>query len=130
MLNELNHFLNARADDGVSDAVLIASAFVAAREGSDGGKDPALRKIARESRLRHSQVRALFQPSRRPKAIPVGFLRRLKGAYLDYLRRKLLEIENDIKAIEGMDAADRAGEALLHRAEAVVSQIKAVTSIR
>lgn len=126
MLSQTYQFLNER-DDGVADAVMIASAFIAAREGPDGGRGPAVRSIAREAKLSHAWLRSLLQPSRTPKAVSVGRWRRLCDAYLDYLRGRLSELETEIVRVEKIArAGNGAAQDLADKARNLTARIEAL----
>lgn len=87
-------------DGGVGSAVEITSAFVKAREGHDGGRNGAITAIARDAHVSPAQIRAFLHPSRWPKTVSHGVVRRLSDAYLVFLRRKFGELEAEIQRVE------------------------------
>lgn len=112
------------ADDGVSEAVTVAQAFISARKGRDGTQT-AIREVARECRLGPSRVRSLVHPSKYPKDISLGVWRRLRTGYLAFLYRQKLEIEARIEAIEKMaEPSDLAARSLLDEAKALQRRIE------
>src|SRR6185436_1716709 len=114
VLNKSVQFLNAR-DDAVSQTANIAAAFVAARK--QDARNTARWQVARETTVSPARIKALLQPSRRPKTVDVGFFGRLTRAYLDYLRRRVGELETEIERVQTLARAhDRAAHALLDKA--------------
>ena len=113
--------------DPVADAALYAAHLIdAEKKATNLGTLDAARNIATRHRLPQALLRALIQPSRRPKDIGQRWWARLKRAYLDALRRQLAELELEIARVEACGAPDRSVGDLLDKAQALCRRIEAL----
>lgn len=110
---------------GVDQATGLVTELVLAKRGQSGGTQQAIRKVAHDCRVSPATVRKYFQPSRRPKDIPLGVWQRLWHGYRCHIERQLAQLETDLARIEALGGAgDSAGQHLVDEAEALVSRIK------
>lgn len=113
--------------DPVEAAAFYADHLVAVEKTTTGmGTLDAAYAIATRHRIPQALVRALVQPSRRPKIIDVRWYGRLWQAYLDSLRRQLAATELEIARVEALGASDGTIDALLDKATAQVRRIEAL----
>ena len=127
MRSALHQFLPTSAEATVDEAVDLASRFAAAKKDEENyaGRSIAIEEIAEDSDLRPSLIKRLVEPARRPKTVNTHERNRLLAAYLGYLDRKRVAIEDEIARVEKMARPDRrAIQDLLDRARALASHIE------
>ena len=109
---------------GVDEAISFVTILVDARRGRGGNKTQIFKQVAAEAKVRATEIRNLYQPSRRPKEVGHGVWRRIHDRYCAFLRVKLAELENEIARVEALDRLDCSTRAdLVGKAQALITLI-------
>lgn len=116
--------LNRNLSGTVEEASALASELVALAEQRTGGKDEATREVSGICRLPHTFVRALVQPSRKPKAISAFYWFRLYDGYLAYCRNQIRDLERRIERVERLGVADQSAADLVLQSQALTDRLK------
>ena len=121
-MNKMNQFSNT---SGVDEAIKCVTILVNARRDRGGKKAQIFKQVASEAKVGTTEIRNLYQPSRRPKEVGHGVWRRIRNAYCNYLRTELSKLETEIARVEALDHLDRRTRAdLVGKAEALITRIK------
>lgn len=121
-MNKASGILNA--DDVVEEAARRINRL-AALEGSE--RHEAFRRIAARDRLSVGFLKAVTQPSRRPKSIAAHLWDRLERAYVAAIRRQLSNLEAELDRIGHVGGDDAAVQALVDRAETLAREARRLT---
>lgn len=116
--------LNRNLSGTVEQASILAAELIAIAEQKIGGKDEATRALSAQCRLPYSFMRALAQPSRRPKAISATYWFRLYDGYLAYCRTQIRELEQQVERVERLGIADQHAADLVDKGQALVDRLK------
>lgn len=109
---------------GVDEAISFVTILVNARRERGGEKAQIFKQIAAEARVGSTEIRNLYQPSRRPKEVGHGVWRRIRCAYYAYLRTQIRLLETEIARVEALDLLDRSARAdLVGKAETLIARI-------
>lgn len=123
MSTQPHRFLNVRPV--LDEATDIATEFVSRQEQQNGrNKTEAIAATAAACGVTASAIRAIVQPSRKPKRLDADLWQRLRRAYVAYLRQQLGELENEIARVEALGPGDRSVRDLLAKAEAVADRLR------
>ena len=118
------YVLNQNLNGTVEQAASLISELVAREEQKSGGKDAAAKTLSNRYRLPYGIIRALLQPSRRPKTIDACFWFRLHDGYLSYCRNQIYELQCEIERVERLGASDEPAKALVDKAQALIDRLK------
>lgn len=116
-----NGLLNAV--DMVEEAANRVHRLVAL-EGAE--RNEAYKRIATRDRLSVGFLKAVSQPSRRPKSIAGHLWARLERAYVASLQRQIRRLEDELYRIERLGAHDAAAQALVDKAEALAREARRI----
>lgn len=115
------------AADYVNDAIQFVESMVKIKAGDDKhGRPHAIASIATGAGVSRSAVRALLQPSRRPKQIAADQWARLRGHYLRLCRSQLDDLQAEIRRIEALGLHDAADRRLVDEAKATLERLHAL----
>lgn len=115
---------SGKTASGVDEAISFVTILVNAKRGCGGKKTQIFKQIAAEAKVGASEIRKLYQPSRRPKDIGYGVWQRIAARYRSFLRAELGKLETEIARVEALNLLDDSARAdLVGKAEALVSRI-------
>lgn len=109
---------------GVDEAISFVTILVNARRECGGNKAQIFKQVASEAKVGASEIRNLYQPSRRPKIVGHGVWLRIHDRYCAFLRCELAKLETEIARVEALDNLDHGTRAdLVGKAEALITRI-------
>lgn len=115
---------SGKTASGVDEAISFVTILVNAKRGYGGNKTQIFKQVAAEAKVGSTEIRKLYQPSRRPKEIGHGVWQRIAARYLAFIRAELAKLETEIARVEALDHLDDSARAdLVGKAEALIARL-------